>query len=222
MRIMVVEDEAKISQFVVQVLKGLGHAIDPLDTGSAARAYFEQYDYDLIILDIMLPDDNGIKICQSFKQKKPNIPILMLTTLTQIQDKVRGLDSGADDYMTKPFMVEEFEARIRALLRRHSEKPLVLKCSDLELDMIKRQATRNGMQIKLTNKEYALLEYFLRNIGQPLSRPQIAQHVWDQHFDSESNVVDVYVKQLRKKVDSQSPKKLIKTIIGMGYTLNDE
>ncbi len=222
MRILVVEDEHKILQFIVNSLQGLGHAIDATQSGDVARSYFEQYEYDLVILDVMLPDDNGIKICKSFKLQKPSIPILILTTLSQIQDKVRGLDSGADDYMTKPFDVEELSARVRALLRRNSDQKLSLKCDDLELDLVKHLAFRSGQQIKLTNKEYSLLEYFMRNIGRPLSRAQIAQHVWDLHFDPESNVVDVYVKQLRKKIDNEYQKKLIKTIIGMGYVLNDE
>ncbi len=222
MRILVVEDEHKILQFIVNSLQGLGHAIDATQSGDVARSYFEQYEYDLVVLDVMLPDDNGIKICKSFKVQKPSVPILILTTLTQIQDKVRGLDSGADDYMTKPFDVEELSARVRALLRRNSDQKLSLKCDDLELDLVKHLAFRSGQQIKLTNKEYSLLEYFMRNIGRPLSRAQIAQHVWDLHFDPESNVVDVYVKQLRKKIDNEYQKKLIKTIIGMGYVLNDE
>lgn len=222
MRVLVVEDELKISQFVAQAIKGMGHAVDTALTGEESRHFFEQYDYDLIILDVMLPDDNGIKLCQIFKQKKPLSPILMLTTLSQIQDKVMGLDSGADDYMTKPFMVEELTARVRALMRRNSDKPLILKCADLELDLVKRHASRAGYVIKLTNKEYSLLEYFLRNVGRPLTRTQITQHVWDLNFDPESNVVDVYVKQLRKKIDSDSPLKLIKTIVGMGYILSEE
>lgn len=221
MRLLIVEDEMKISQFVAQALKPLGHAIESVQTGEDARNYFEQIDYDLVILDVMLPDDNGIKLCKHFKQLKPKTPILMLTTLSQIQDKVRGLDSGADDYMTKPFDVDELSARVRALLRRNSEKPL-LKCADLELDLVKHLAFRNGTQIKLTNKEYALLEYFMRNLGRPVTRAQIAQHVWDQHFDPESNVVDVYVKQLRKKIDAEFEPKLIRTIVGMGYVLSEE
>lgn len=222
MRILVVEDEIKISQFVAQIVRGLGHAVDSVQTGDEARSYFDQYDYDLVVLDVMLPDDNGIKICKHFKTLKAQTPILMLTTLSQIQDKVRGLDSGADDYMTKPFDVEEISARIRALLRRSADKPLVYKCKDLELDIVKHNATRGGITIKLTNKEYSLLEYFMRNLGRPLTRAQIAQHVWDHHFDPESNVVDVYVKQLRKKIDSEHELKLIKTIVGMGYVLSEE
>ena len=222
MRILIVEDELKISQFIIQTLKGLGHAADSALTGEEARILFDQNEYDLIILDVMLPDDNGLKMCLDFKKKKSSTPIMMLTTLSQIEDKVKGLDSGADDYMTKPFSVDEMSARVRALLRRHSTQSLVLKCFDLELDVVLRQAIRNGVVIKLTTKEYSLLEYFLRNVGRPLSRTQIAQHVWDLHFDPESNVVDVYVKQLRKKIDSEFPKKLIKTIVGLGYVLNEE
>lgn len=222
MRILVVEDEIKISQFVAQIVKNLGHAVDSVSTGEEARSYFEEFEYDLVILDVMLPDDNGIKICKHFKTLKPHTPILMVTTLSQIQDKVRGLDSGADDYMTKPFDVEEMSARVRALLRRSSDKPLVFRCKDLELDIVKHHAVRNGILIKLTNKEYSLLEYFMRNLGRPLTRAQIAQHVWDHHFDPESNVVDVYVKQLRKKIDSEHEHKLIKTIVGLGYVLSEE
>ncbi len=222
MRVLIVEDEIKISQFVAQIVKTLGHAADSVLTGEDARSYFEQFEYDLVILDVMLPDDNGIKLCKNFKELRPQTPILMLTTLSQIQDKVRGLDSGADDYMTKPFNVDEMSARVRALLRRNSDKPMILKCGDLELDIVRHQASRNNQEIKLTNKEYSLLEYFLRNIGRPLTRSQIAQHVWDHHFDPESNVVDVYVKQLRKKIDSDSETKLIKTIVGMGYVLSDK
>jgi DNA-binding response OmpR family regulator len=221
-RILVVEDELKISQFIVQTLKGLAHAIDTAATGEEARVLFAQGEYDLVILDVMLPDDNGIRICRDFKTLKPTTPIMMLTTLSQVEDKVKGLDSGADDYMTKPFSVDEMSARVRALLRRNSSQTLILKCHDLELDIVQRNAKRGGELIKLTTKEYSLLEYFLRNVGRPLSRAQICQHVWDLHFDPESNVVDVYVKQLRKKIDVGTSKKLIKTIVGLGYVLNEE
>lgn len=222
MRILVVEDEIKIAQFTAQALAGMSYIAELTSTGKRARELFQEIDYDLVILDIMLPDDDGMKMCRDFKQIKKQVPILMLTTLAQIHDKVKGLDSGADDYMTKPFHIDEFTARVRVLLRRNSETGMLLKCGDLELDLVKRQAIRNGLSIKLTTKEFALLEYFLRNVGRPLSRTQITQHVWDLHFDPESNVVDVYVKQLRKKIDSTESKKLIKTIVGIGYVLNDE
>ncbi len=222
MRILVVEDEFKINQFISQTLKEMGHATDMALTGLQARELFEVQEYDLVILDVMLPDDDGLKLSRHFKQIKSTTPIMMLTTLSQVEDKVKGLDSGADDYMTKPFSVDEMSARVRALLRRHSSKELLLRCHDLELDVVRRHAIRGGEIIKLTTKEYALLEYFLRNVGRPLSRSQITQHVWDLHFDPESNVVDVYVKLLRKKIDSDFPKKLIKTVVGVGYVLSDE
>ena len=222
MRILVVEDEVKIAQFTAQILSGLSYVTELTSTGKKARELFEFIDYDLVILDLMLPDDDGISLCRDFKRLKPKVPILMLTTLSEIHDKVRGLNSGADDYMTKPFHTEEFTARVRALLRRNQEQGLSLKCADLEPDLVKRHAQRDGQVIKLTTKEFALLEYLLRNTGRPLSRIQIAQHVWDLHFDPESNVVDVYVKQIRKKIDHPFPKKLIKTIVGMGYVINED
>jgi DNA-binding response OmpR family regulator len=222
MRILIIEDESKIAQFIGQIVTGMGHAADVASTGSEGRSLFAQYDYDLVILDVMLPDDDGKRICREFKSIKSVTHILMLTALSRVEDKVEGLDSGADDYLTKPFSVDEMSARIRALLRRHNEKPLSLKCADLELDVIKRQAIRSGAAIRLTTKEYALLEYFLRNIGRPLTRAQIAEHVWDLHFDPESNVVDVYVNHLRKKIDTGAVKKLIKTIVGQGYVLNED
>lgn len=222
MRILVVEDEPKIAQFTAQILTEMSYAVEVAHTGKKARELFNIVDYDLIILDLMLPDDDGIGLCKDFKKMKSEIPILMLTTLNQINDKVLGLNSGADDYMTKPYHVEELVARVRVLLRRHQDQGLILKCDNLELDLVKRVAYRFGETIKLTSKEFALLEYMLRNMGRPLSRAQIAQHVWDLHFDPESNVVDAYVKQLRKKIDSGHGKKLIKTIIGHGYMLNDE
>lgn len=222
MRILVVEDEIKIAQFTAQILSGLSYIPELTSTGKKARELFEFIDYDLVILDLMLPDDDGISLCRDFKRIKPKVPILMLTTLSEIHDKVRGLNSGADDYMTKPFHTDELTARVRALLRRNHEQGLSLKCADLELDLVKRHALRDGQVIKLTTKEFALLEYLLRNMGRPLSRIQIAQHVWDLHFDPESNVVDVYVKQLRKKIDQPFPRKLIKTIVGMGYVINED
>ena len=222
MRILIVEDEQKIAQFTSNILKEMAYATDIAPTGNEARDLFELIEYDLVILDLMLPDINGISLCKTFKEMRPNRPVLMLTTLSEIHDKVRGLDSGADDYMTKPFHTEEFTARVRALLRRNQDSTLTLECADLQLDLVKRQALRNGETIKLTTKEYALLEYLMRNQGRPLSRVQISQHVWDLHFDPESNIVDAYIKQLRKKIDHNGPKKLIKTIIGHGYTINED
>ncbi len=222
MRILIIEDELKIAQYTAQVLSNLGYIPELASTGRRARELFATHEYGLVILDLMLTDDNGLSICKEFKSQKSTTPILMLTTLAEIHDKVQGLNSGADDYMTKPFHVEELAARVRVLMRRHQGNSHHLKCDDLEMDLIKRQVVRSSLPIKLTTKEFSLLEYFLRNIGRPLTRVQIAQNVWDLHFDPESNVVDVYVKQLRKKIDSSSQKKLIKTIVGMGYVFNNE
>jgi two-component system copper resistance phosphate regulon response regulator CusR len=222
MRILVVEDELKIAQYTAQVLSNLGYIPELANSGQRARDLFAINHYGLVILDLMLPDDDGLSLCKDFKTQKPTTPILMLTTLSEIHDKVQGLNSGADDYMTKPFHVEELTARVRVLLRRHQGTSHNLKCADLEMDLVKRQVLRAGQNIKLTTKEFSLLEYLLRNLGRPVTRVQIAQNVWDLHFDPESNVVDVYVKQLRKKIDSNSDKKLIKTIVGMGYVINHE
>lgn len=222
MRVLVVEDEIKIAQFTVQALQGMSYVAEMALNGKTARSLITQHEYDLIILDIMLPDDDGLKLCRDIKRLPSSPPILMLTTLSQIHDKVQGLDSGADDYMTKPFHVEELSARVRALLRRQPEQGMLLKCGDLEIDLIKRLAIRGGQTIKLTTKEFALLEYLMRNQGRPLTRVQIAQHVWDLHFDPESNVVDVYIKQLRKKLDQDHGKKIIKTIVGLGYVINND
>ena len=222
MRILLIEDEIKIAQFAHDALKAEGHAVDHAQNGAQARELFVQTQYDLVVLDVLLPDDDGIQLCRLFKQLNAPVPILLLTTLSQLNDKLRGFESGADDYLTKPYHVDEFIARVRVLLRRSAPQSTTLTCGDLVLDLQKRQATRAGQVIKLTNKEFALLEYFMHNQGRPLSRTQIAQHVWDLNFDPESNVVDAYVKHLRKKVDASFPSKMIKTIIGYGYALSPE
>ena len=224
MKILVVEDEIKIANFTKKILETMGHIAQIATTINSAQDFFVAHDFDLVILDVMLPDGSGLELCQKFKNQNPEVPVLILTTLHQIFDKVKGLDSGADDYLTKPFHTEEFSARVRALLRRNSKNnnQLSLRCCDLELDLVKREAKRGNLIIKLTTKEFSLLEYFLRNVGRPVTRAQISQHVWDLHFDPASNIVDVYVKQLRKKIDLNQNKKLIKTVVGLGYVLNDE
>jgi len=222
MRILIVEDEPKIGSFIQNILKEMGHSGDLTHYGKVAQDYFKQVQYDLVVLDLMLPDMSGISLCKEFKAQAADIPIIILTTLNQTADKVRGLDAGADDYLSKPFEVEEFSARVRALLRRNKEVKSELMCGDLKLDIIKRVAWRENNEIKLTTKEFSLLEYFLRNMDRPLTRTQIAQHVWDVNFDTESNVIDAYVKQLRKKIDHPFEKKLIKTIVGHGYKISNE
>lgn len=224
MRILVVEDQAKTSQFVKKGLNEVGYSVDIAESGSAAESFMASSEYDLVILDVMLPDQSGIDTARHLRRDGYIGPILMLTALSTTKDKVNGLDAGADDYLTKPFSFEELLARVRALLRRSSTKSIlnsVLKFSDLEMDLVHRKVKRQNSEITLTAKEFSLLEYFLRNPERPLGRVSIAEHVWDIDFDSESNVIDVYVNLLRKKIDSPYNKKLIHTVVGIGYVLKE-
>ncbi|HWU43011.1 MAG TPA: response regulator transcription factor [Bdellovibrio sp.] len=225
MRILVVEDQAKMANFLKKGLNEVGYAVDIAESGTSAESYMAQGDYDLVILDVMLPDQNGIDTARHLRRDGYAGPILMVTALSTTKDKVHGLDAGADDYLTKPYSFDELHARVRALLRRKSSNgnavTNVLKYADLELDLIQRKARRAGQEISLTTKEFALLEYFLRNPERPLGRVSIAEHVWDIHFDSESNVIDVYINLLRKKIDAPFPKRLIHTVVGTGYVLKE-
>ncbi len=179
-------------------------------------------EYDLIILDILLPKKNGFEVLKSLRANGIQTPILILTAKGSIDDKVEGLNSGADDYLTKPFAFAELIARIRSLLRRtSSEKSNIIKVADLELDIVKHIAKRGEKIIELTAREYSLLEYFMRNKGRVLARTMIAEHIWDYHFDTGSNIIDVYVRRLRKKIDEGFPKKLIHTIRGVGYIIKE-
>lgn len=225
MRILVVEDQVKMANFLKQGLNEVGYAVDLAESGSAAESYLAQGDYDLVILDVMLPDQSGIDTARHIRRDGFDGPILMLTALSTTKDKVHGLDAGADDYLTKPYSFDELHARVRALLRRKTpasgNASNVLKYADLELDLIQRKARRASQDISLTSKEFALLEYFMRNPERPLGRVSIAEHVWDIHFDSESNVIDVYINLLRKKIDAPFPKRLIHTVVGTGYVLKE-
>lgn len=224
MRILVIEDQAKTAQFLKRGLNEVGYSVDIAESGSAGESYIASSEYDLIILDVMLPDQNGMDTARHIRRDGFQGPILMLTALATTKDKVHGLDAGADDYLTKPFAFDELLARVRALLRRNSAGTSVnsiLKYSDLEVDLIHRRVLREGKEISLTAKEFSLLEYFIRNPERPLGRVSIAEHVWDIHFDSESNVIDVYINLLRKKVDAPFSKKLIQTVVGVGYVLKD-
>ncbi|MEQ1721905.1 MAG: response regulator transcription factor [Pseudobdellovibrio sp.] len=224
MRILVVEDQAKTSQFVKRGLNEVGYSVDIAESGSAAESFMASSEYDLVILDVMLPDQSGIDTARHLRRDGFKGPILMLTALSTTKDKVNGLDAGADDYLTKPFSFEELLARVRALLRRSgsaSNMNSVLKFSDLEMDLVHRKVKRQNSEISLTAKEFSLLEYFLRNPDRPLGRVSIAEHVWDIDFDSESNVIDVYVNLLRKKIDSPFNKKLLHTVVGVGYVLKE-
>lgn len=224
MRLLVVEDQKKMAGFIKKGLSEAGYSVDHAETGAAAETLVAENEYDLIILDVMLPDQNGFDTARHIRLDGFTGPILMLTALSGTKDKVHGLDAGADDYLTKPFAFEELSARVRALLRRQSPhvKQSALKFSDLEMNLVSRKVTRAGVEITLTPKEFSLLEYFLRNPNRPISRTSITEHVWDVHFDSDSNVVDVYINMLRKKIDHPFKTKLIHTVVGVGYVLKEE
>jgi heavy metal response regulator len=223
MRILVVEDERRIAAFIKQGLEEERYAVDVVYDGEEALDWADAADYDLIVLDVLLPKKDGIEVCRELRAQGDKVPILMLTARDAIEDRVRGLDSGADDYLVKPFAFQELLARIRALLRRSGEtKTPRLQVGDLVLDTVLHQATRGGQVIELTAREYALLEFLMRHPGQVLSRTQILEHVWDYDFFSTSNVVDVYISYLRRKVDKGFEVKLIQTVRGAGYKIGDE
>jgi len=223
MKILVVEDEERVAHFIQKGLKEEGHAVDVSYDGADGEFLAEVNDYDLIILDLMLPKKNGIVVCRELRASGVATPVLMLTARDSVEDKVRGLDAGADDYLPKPFAFEELLARVRALLRRQSDsKSPILSIADLELDPISRRVSRDGKAIRLTTKEYALLEYLMRNPGKVLSRTLIGEHVWDMNFDPESNVIDVYVSHLRGKIDKGYDTPLLHTLRGQGYLLSDD
>ena len=212
-----------MAAFLKKGLAEVGYSVDVAETGSAAETLIAENPYDLLILDVMLPDQNGFDTSRHIRADGYKGPILMLTALGGTKDKVHGLDAGADDYLTKPFSFDELLARVRALLRRHgSDVQSVIRFSDLEMDLVSRRVSRGKKQVALTAKEFSLLEYFLRNPNRILSRTEISEHVWDVHFDSDSNVIDVYVNMLRKKVDQPFDGKLIHTVVGAGYVLRQE
>ncbi|HAR42239.1 MAG TPA: DNA-binding response regulator [Bdellovibrionales bacterium] len=222
MRILVVEDEKKMADFIRRGLSEAGYSIDLAETGPAAETQVAENAYKLIVLDVMLPGQSGLDTARHLRDAGFSGPILMLTALSGTQDKVQGLDAGADDYLTKPFAFEELLARIRALLRRHTpQAQATLRFADLEMDLITRKIKRGSLEIVLTNKEFALLEYFLRNPESPLSRATISKEVWDVHFDPESNVIDVYINLLRKKMEADGCKRLVQTVVGVGYILKE-
>lgn len=225
MRILVVEDQVKVAHFLKKGLNEAGYAVDLAESGGAAESYISQSEYDLVVLDVMLPDQSGIDTARHLRRDGFGGPILMLTALSTTKDKVAGLDAGADDYLTKPYSNDELIARVRALLRRRGDNKSahsILRYADLELDLMARKARRQTIEMSLTAKEFALLEYFMRNPERPLGRVSIAEHVWDIHFDSESNVIDVYINLLRKKVDAPFDHKLIHTVVGVGYVLKED
>jgi DNA-binding response OmpR family regulator len=223
MRILVVEDERKVASFLRQGLQEEGHTVDVAADGAVALDLLLSGPvYDLVVLDLMLPKRDGFDVLKTLRQRRVETPVLVLTARDAVPDKVAGLDLGADDYLTKPFAFDEFLARVRALLRRGDGRRVpVLKLADLTLDPATRLVARAGRRITLTAREHALLEYFLRNVGRVLTRPMIAQHVWGLDFDTESNIIDVYVGYLRRKIDGEGERRLLHTVRGAGYMLSD-
>jgi heavy metal response regulator len=220
MRILVIEDEEAIARFVRQGLEEAGHAVDLAADGAEGLHWLEIADYDAVILDIMLPDTDGLAVCAEARRRGLRTPVLMLTARDTIEDRVAGLDSGADDYLIKPFAFAELLARLRALLRR--EPTLVgtrLHIADLTVDTISREVYRAGQRIALTSKEYSLLEFLMRHPSQTLTRAAIAEHVWNYDFDNVTNLIDVHIFALRRKLDDGQPTKLLHTVRGVGYRL---
>jgi two-component system copper resistance phosphate regulon response regulator CusR len=224
MRILVVEDERKVASFIRQGLQEEGYAVEVAADGAAALdLILEGTPYDLIVLDVMLPKRDGFTVLRSLRDRRIQPPVLLLTARDSVSDRVTGLDLGADDYLTKPFAFEEFLARVRALLRRgQGQRAPVLRLADLTLDPATRRVARGGRRIDLTTREYALLECFLRNAGRVLTRPVLAEHVWGLDFDPESNIIDVYVGYLRRKIDEDAEPRLLHTIRGAGYVMKAE
>jgi len=220
MRILIVEDEKKVAGFIKKGLEEETYAVDVAYDGEEGFHLAAMNQYDMIILDLMLPKMDGLEVLTRLRDKKVSTPILLLTAKDAVDDKVTGLNKGADDYLTKPFAFSELLARIRSLLRRGQvETQTELKVGDLTLDMVSHKVSRDGEEIELTGKEYSLLEYFMRNEGKVLTRTMIAEHVWDYNFDTFTNVIDVYVNHLRKKIDKKYPAKLLHTLRGVGYVM---
>jgi heavy metal response regulator len=222
-RILVVEDEKKVASFIQKGLEEEGYAVDIAADGEEGLAMGLARVHDLIILDIRLPKMDGLRLLQILRQDNLTTPVLLLTVRATIEDKVLGLDAGADDYLTKPFAFQELVARVRALLRRRAEaEPTILQVGDLSLDPARRTVARGGEKIDLTPREFTLLDYFMRHPGRVLTRTMIAEHVWDYSFDTSTNVIDVYVNYLRKKIDAGRVPKLLHTVRGVGYVLRAE
>jgi heavy metal response regulator len=223
MHILVIEDESKVASFIKRGLEAANYSVDVERDGAAGLNRLLEGVYDLVILDVMLPRRDGLSVMKEIRQRQVNVPVLLLTARATVADRVMGLDLGADDYLTKPFAFEELLARVRALLRRGAAAaPAILAIADLRLDPATREVTRGSSRIELTPKEYALLEFLLRRRDQVLSRAVIAQHVWGVNHDTFTNVIDVYMNYLRKKIDSGFEPKLIHTVRGAGYVLKEE
>ncbi len=223
MYVLVVEDERRLAQLVRRVLEEEGHTVDTAHDGEEGLAMGVDGSHDVIVLDVLLPEMNGIEVCRSLRRKRVDTPVLLLTALDGVGDRVRGLDAGADDYLTKPFAFQELLARLRALGRRkvQAREATQLQVDDLSLDMQRRRARRGERLIELSPKEFSLLEFLMRNEGRVVTRTQILDHLWGYDYATDSNLVDVYVAYLRRKVDKGHGRKLIRTVRGSGYALGD-
>ncbi len=220
MRILIVEDEKKVAGFIKKGLEEETYAVDAAHDGEEGLHLAKEGCYDLVILDLMLPKMDGLEVLSELRKGKKDVPILLLTAKDTVEDRVTGLNKGADDYLTKPFAFSELLARVRVLLRRgKAEVKTELQIADLSLNLVSHKVNRGGEEVELTSKEYSLLEYFMRNQGKVLTRTMIAEHVWDYNFDTFTNVIDVYVNHLRKKVDKGHSKKLLHTLRGVGYIM---
>lgn len=224
MYLFLAEDEVSVSQFIKKGFESEGYRIDVAFDGTIAKSMFEKKSYDVAILDVNLPGMNGYQLCAYFKKINPYIPVIFLTALDGLDDKVAGFEAGADDYLAKPFEFTELLLRVKALKRRSNQGSVSVQkivIADLELDTFAKVVTRAGKRIELTAREYALLEYLMINKGRVVSRVDIAEKVWDLDFDTSTNVIDVYINYLRKKIDRDHSQKLLHTVVGMGYTLRD-
>src|SRR4029453_6651538 len=222
MRVLVIEDDRKVASFIETGLGQEGYAVDVLHEGLDAGDQAHSIDYDAVVLDLMLPGRSGFQVLRDIRARKQALPVIMLTAKGALDERIAGLDAGADDYMTKPFALAELPARLRALLRRGAPHESVLRVADLEMDTIRRKVRRAGTPIELKPKEYALLEILMRNSDRPLTKPLIIEHVWDIHFDSISNVVEVHINSLRNKIDKGYAPALIHTVRGVGSCLTDK
>jgi len=223
MRVLVVEDEKKVASFIKRGLEEEGYEVELAGDGAEGLGMIEQGGYALVLMDLMLPKMDGLEVIRKMREQEIHTPVLCLTAKDKVDDVVAGLDSGSDDYLTKPFAFAELLARVRALIRRGStDRGAEIVFADLRLDPVSHKVWRSDKEIDLTSKEYALLEYMMRNPNQTLTRSMIAEHVWDYTFDSFTNIIDVYVNYLRKKIDRDFDKKLIHTVRGVGYVLKED
>lgn len=220
MRILVIEDEKRIADFLSRGLESAGYAVDVANDGQAGLNLIYVTEYDLLVLDLNLPDMDGLEVLDKVRNRKVSPPVLILSARTAVDDRVKGLELGADDYLVKPFAFVELLARVRALLRRGQPTPERLQVGDLQLDCIRRKVTRGNHSIELAPKEFSILEYMMRNPGRPLSRTMIVEHVWDMDYDGLTNIVDVYIRHLRSKIDDGASVRLIHTVRGIGYMLD--